>query len=67
MWEGSITMGKQLGIGEMKGARSFVRQYIGHARDKGMKWDLAFVSLVECMEAEEISDWPGYGSRAFAL
>jgi hypothetical protein len=60
-------MGKQLGIGEVKEARPFVRQDIGHARDKVMKWDVVVVSLVDCMEAEEISDWPGCGSRAFAL
>jgi hypothetical protein len=60
-------MGKQFGIGEVKEANTFVRQDIGHARDKVTKGGVAVVSLVECMEAEEISDWPRYGSRAFAL
>jgi hypothetical protein len=60
-------MSKQLGIGEVKKARAFVRQDIGHARDEAMKWDVAVVSLIECMKAEYISDCPGCGSRAFAL
>jgi hypothetical protein len=60
-------MSKQLRIGEVKEARSFVRQYIGHARDKVMKWDEVVVSLVECMKADQISDWAGCGSRALAL
>jgi hypothetical protein len=52
LWEGKIEMGKQLGIGEVKEARAFVRQDIGHIRDKVMKWDVAVVSLVECMKTD---------------
>jgi hypothetical protein len=60
-------MSKQLRIGELKEARAFVRQDIGHARDKVTKSDVAVVSLAECMKAEHISDWAGCGIRALAL
>jgi hypothetical protein len=44
---------KQLVTGEVKEARVLIRQDIGHAWDKFMKWDVAMVPLAECMKVEQ--------------
>jgi hypothetical protein len=67
MWECKIEMSKQLRIGEVKEARAFFSQDIGHERDKIMKWDVAMVSLVEGAKVEQIHDRAGGGGRALAL
>jgi hypothetical protein len=54
-------MSKQLLIGEVKEARSFIRQDVGHSQYRIVDWNVVMVPMVQGVEVEEVSYGTGGG------